>query len=168
MKKFFVLFFSLTLFLGFYGQALAQEVNSFELFWPMVAGKTIEDPLFFLKDLKENTRGFFVFSPVKKANYAVFLGVKRVLETEKLINDGKKDGAVKTLKLALAQLDKAEKNINKAKALGESFEGVRSEMGVRLNGLETLLKWLIEKDTLGLKSGLEDVILKVTQITSEF
>lgn len=171
MFKRFILVFLLLVLSGLsftknvYGQGT--EVNSFELFWPIAAGKTVEDPIFFLKNLKEKVRGFLVFSPVKKANYAVFIGTKRVLEAEKLINEGKKDSAEKTFKLASSQFDKAQKNIDATLAVGGSFGEARSEMTKRLNNLETLLKWLIEKDTLGLKSGLEEVLSKVMLATSK-
>jgi len=60
-------------------------VNSFELFWPMVAGKTMQSKVYFLKTLKEDVRGFFIFGSAQKADYDIFLGIKRMLEAEALM-----------------------------------------------------------------------------------
>lgn len=161
IKKLLVLAISLFFFCVLVASAKAQEVNSFELFWPLASGKTVEDSVFVLKRLKENLRGVLVFSPIKKADYAVFLGTKRMLEAEKLIKDGKKDSVLKTLKLASIQFDKAGKNFESAMDKGESFDTIRAGTTSRLNNLETFLKWLIEKDTLGIKSELEEVLSKI-------
>src|SRR3989338_9481511 len=77
--------------------------TTFEAFWPLTAGKTIDDPLYFLKVWKENFRGMFIFGNPKKAEYAVYLGTKRVLEAEKLLKNGKKELAHQTLVKATQQ-----------------------------------------------------------------
>ena len=60
------------------------EVNSYELFWPIVAGRVQGDSLYSLKIFKENLRGRFIFSNLKKAEYNTVLSEKRLLEFEKL------------------------------------------------------------------------------------
>lgn len=72
------------------------EVNSFEMFWPLAAGKTRADGLYFLKNLKENVRGWFIFGAAEKAEYKTLRATKRVLEAEALINDSKFDLAKET------------------------------------------------------------------------
>src|SRR3989344_8764716 len=67
----------------------SSEISSFILFWPLTAGKTEGDSFYFLKTTKEQVVGWFVFGNMKKADYAVLLGTKRILETEKLLKDGK-------------------------------------------------------------------------------
>ena len=143
------------------------EVNSFELFWPMVAGRTVEDPLFFLKRLKENLRGWLIFSPSKKADYSVFLLTKRVLEAEKLINQSRKDPAQKTLILAQGELAAGDKNLTKALENKDVSGDVRSNMVKRLNNLETFLKWFIPKSGEEYKSNLEDLLGKVQSMTGK-
>lgn len=60
------------------------NVNSYELFWPIVAGKVQGDKMYALKIFKEKLRGRLVFSNIKKAEYNIILSEKRLLEFEKL------------------------------------------------------------------------------------
>lgn len=136
------------------------EINSFELFWPVVAGKTIDDPLFLLKTLKENFRGILIFGKPQIADYAVLLATKRVVEAEKLINEGKNDFADKTLEQALIQLKKAEINLDKALAKKSSFQDEATDMVNKLTNLETFIPWLIAKSDKN-KDALTKVLLEV-------
>src|SRR3989304_3599259 len=73
------------------GVSSVKAVDSYELFWPMVAGKTTADGFVYtLKILKEDIRGYLIVGSAPRADYKVFLGVKRLLEAEKLLNDGKR------------------------------------------------------------------------------
>src|SRR3989344_5547563 len=56
----------------------ASATDSYMLFWPLTAGRTQGDSIYSLKLLKEQIRGWFIFGDVRKADYAVFLGTKRV------------------------------------------------------------------------------------------
>lgn len=125
--------------------AIVEEANSFELFWPMVAGKTSQDSLYFLKTLKEKVRGIFIFGAPQKAEYAVFISTKRVLEAEKLLTDGKEDAAVKAIDAAIAQLAKAENQVTKAKEAKASLGGVAATMSTRLANTQKLAGWLATK-----------------------
>src|SRR5688500_13173828 len=64
-------------------------VNSFDLFCPISAGKVAGDSLYFLKNLKENIRGVFIFDDFKKIEYNIVLTEKRAVEAEKLFLDKK-------------------------------------------------------------------------------
>ena len=116
--------------------------SPFELFWPLTAGKTIDDPLYFLKSIKENLRGILIFGVAQKADYAVLIGTKRVLEAEKLLNQGKRDMADKTLGLALEQFNIAEKNTDNLKEKGEKLGQAASTMQPRLDNLINFLPTL--------------------------
>jgi hypothetical protein len=121
------------------------EINSFELFWPVVAGKTMDDPLYFLKTLKETLRGMLIFGKAQKAEYAVLLSTKRVVEAERLINEGKNDLADKTLEQASVQLDKAGSDLDKASADKISFQNEATDIVNKLSNLENFIPWLISK-----------------------
>ena len=78
----------------FSGKVLAQEseivtVNSYELFWPITAGKVMGEQFYFLKSLKENIREMFIFSDLKKAEHNMTLSEKRTVESEKLFIESK-------------------------------------------------------------------------------
>lgn len=119
------------------------QINTFELFWPITAGKTIDDKFYFLKDFKEKLRGALIFGDTEKANYAILLATKRVLEADKLISENK--DFTKTLKLAEERVKEAQKlteNVrNKNQPLGQA--GV--EMNARLSNLEKFLMFRKEE-----------------------
>lgn len=96
-------------------EATSSPKTTFEAFWPLTAGRTIDDKLYFLKTWKENLRGMLIFGNPQKAEYAVYLGTKRVLEADKLLKENKKDFADQTLRKAMEQFDLARNYINGAK-----------------------------------------------------
>lgn len=64
-----------------------KEVKTFDLFWPVAAGKVPGESLYFLKSLKENIREMFIFSKYQKVDYNIVLVEKRMAEAEKLLLD---------------------------------------------------------------------------------
>lgn len=100
----------------------AKAVNSYELFWPMVAGKTTSDGFIYqLKIFKEDVRGYLIFGPTQKANYQVLRASKRLLEAEKLLLDKKDDLASITLDKAIALLSTARKGSANIKLLADDM-----------------------------------------------
>ena len=148
MKKIIISAFLTLMLIGVLSGNVAAEpsnASSFELFWPIVAGKTAGDSTYKVKILKENLRGLVIFGQVQKADYAVFLAVKRVVEAEKLTNEGKNDLADKTLKAAEAQMVKANASIDKALASGTASQNKTTEIKNRLTNLEVFLPSLALK-----------------------
>lgn len=107
-----------------YAQDEMRQVNSFDLFWPVVAGKTRGDSLYFAKKLKENLRGLFIFGAPEKADYMAFLATKRIVEAEKLMNDNKKDLADGTLDEVIADLGVSKSKVDEGLAKGVPFPEV--------------------------------------------
>lgn len=143
----------------------ADDVNSFELFWPMVAGKSRGESLYSLKLFKEKIRGWLIFRPDLKANYEVFLGTKRVLEAEKLLNEAKTDFALITLDEAKGHFDTAISALNKAR---ESDPGasVDPQALERLQNVDRLTKWLITKNEGAVHSKLETTESSLKELLS--
>lgn len=136
------------------------SVNSFELFWPIVAGKTMGDSLYFVKTFKEGLHGKLIFGSVQKADYSVFLATKRIVEAEKLILEGKPDMAEKTLTQAIKQLDKATFCVGQALTKGIPFQEQAINMVNRLSNLETFIPELMLKADKN-KEALSQVLKKV-------
>ncbi|MFH1407530.1 MAG: DUF5667 domain-containing protein [Patescibacteria group bacterium] len=137
------------------------EVSSFEIFWPIVAGRTMGDSLYFLKSLKEGLRGVLIFGQAQKADYSVFLTTKRIVEIEKLILEGKADLVEKTLVEATKQIDKATVNVTQALAKGNPFQEQAVNMGNRLSSLEIFISQLILKTDKN-KDGLSKILEKIS------
>lgn len=171
LKKIFVVLIGFFLLLTSAGSTLAQtkpsisptpvaEINSFEFFWPLAPGKTQGESLYNLKRLKENVRGWLIFSPIKKADYLVFLATKRVLETEKLAKDGKLDLAKKTMDQAASDIEKSDASLVKSIQTGEQGGPTRSSLAEKLNKLETFLKWYAD-DQPDLKTETDSLLGKI-------
>lgn len=81
-----------TLFFSIISPALATtpppKVDSFELFWPIVAGKVRGDSFYSLKLLKEKVRESLIFSSSKRADYKINISEKRLVEVEALFKKG--------------------------------------------------------------------------------
>lgn len=126
-------------------EVMIEEVNSFELFWPMVAGRTRGDSLYAVKRIKEKVRGWLIFGQAEKADYAVFLGTKRVLEVEKLLGEGKNDLANKTMEDAKEQFAKSGRILEQGVELGDLVH----TMNGRIDNLLLLSKKLNLDDLTG-------------------
>lgn len=167
---FFVGFIFLSVFIS--TPAFAQEKDStisaklksggsYELFWPLTSGRTIEDNLYFLKLWKESIGGLLIFNSGKKADYEVTLATKRVLEAEKLLKEGKEELAAKTLNNALAQLTLARGKFSKATKAGNEFQIIRENLQNQLSNLEGFIPNISQGNT---KSSGE----KIQAVVKEF
>ncbi len=133
------------------------EVNSYDMFWPITAGRTMGDSLYFLKSLKENLREFLVFSSYKKADYNITLSAKRVVEAENLFIE-KKDvnNAKKSLEAAQSKRDKALEFIKKAESEGRYIVDLKTTLKNSLEKQRALLHYLITKVDEESKKFIED------------
>lgn len=66
-----------------------QDKSSYELFYPIVAGKVPGDKWYDLKIFREKLVSFFLFNSDKKIEYHSSLSKKRLVEAEKLITVNK-------------------------------------------------------------------------------
>lgn len=119
----------------------ASTVDSYNLLWPLTAGKTENDSLYFLKLLKERISGLFIFNDTKKADYKILLGTKRVLEAEKLLKDGNTVTASKTLEKARSEYFSAFNHLKKAHSQNKlSAEEIRRDRLVYVKSIVDQLK----------------------------
>jgi len=142
------------------------SLSAFELFWPISPGKTLDESMYFLKDLKEKIRGALIFGTPQKAEYAVLLATKRVLEAEKLIERGKNDLANQTLDLAQAQFEMAKKNLEIAKNKKEPLKESGGVIYTRLQNLEKYLTYLMTKQESN-KDKLQAVLTQVQDLLAK-
>lgn len=146
----------------------SSEVNSFEIFWPITAGRTMGDSLYFLKSLKESFRELLMFSSFKKADYNITLSVKRLVEAEKLLIENKdNDNGKKSLEAAQAKREKALDFIKKAEAEGRYVVDLKTTLKNSLEKQRALLQSLIAKVDESGKSILEDNVSVLNKILAE-
>src|SRR5258708_773505 len=177
-KRLLALFSSLVLLFAFSSSVFAKVVvikpsptpvpvpvvNSFELFWPMSAGKTMQSKIYFLKTLKEEVRGFFIFGSAQKADYRVFLGIKRMLEAEALMKGNVSDLANKTLDSALSDFDKASTQLTSAKNSGDVDQATKDEINSRVSNLKKFVNSLMVQYP-DYKTKLQSILDKLNSIT---
>lgn len=139
-------------------------VSSFDLFWPIVAGRTKGDPLYFLKSFKESLRELLIFSNFKKADYNITLSVKRTVEAEKLLLEDSLDNAQATLKAAQSKRDRSYELINKAGADGDKVEDITNTLKNSLEKQEQLLISVKSKVTDGAKTIIDENINQINAL----
>ena len=185
MKKIFSLFLGVALLLGVFSPALAQdmesspsadvqgtseeveEIKSVELFWPVVAGKTMGDPLYFLKSAKEKVRGWFISGKAKKADYEMLLATKRVVEAEKLLMDGKEDLAIKTLNKAEASVEKSRNYWTDVENKGDKPD-IMINIKNQLSNIEVFLNYFESKNEGSVKEKINGLNKKVVDFIISF
>ena len=135
----------------------SSEISSYILFWPLTAGKTEGDSLYFLKMAKEQITGWFIFGNMKKADYALYLGSKRVLEAEKLLKAGKNDLALKTLEKAMSRFSSSYKNVKKESAKKQiSKDEIRRDRLIHIKTLIDFLKTTSSEETRPVLESVKD------------
>lgn len=135
------------------------EVNSYELFWPVVAGKVAGDKFYILKTFKEKMRGALIFGNTKKAEYYLLLSEKRLVEFEKLavINKDLANSS-KTLKEVKSNQKKVISYLKKAKEQGLNTSETAGSVLKSFNNQVLLLESLATKVDSSQKTSIEDDI----------
>lgn len=144
-----------------------QTLSSYELFWPVVAGRTRSSRLYMVKRLKEQVRGLLIFGHAQKVDYRISLATKRLLETEQLANEGKVD-------LAMATLEDADKELVKATSIWANIsdrstvsQDMINELNNKLANLQTFIPQLEEKSSEELNTSLESTLNLVVSLASQ-
>lgn len=118
-------------------------VNSYELFWPITAGRVMGESLYFLKSFKEDLRELLIFSELKKADYNITLSEKRTVEAEKLFI-ARKDysNAKNSLDVAQLKREKALELIQRVEKKGRDVENSKNRMTRSLENQRALLHYI--------------------------
>jgi hypothetical protein len=87
-----------------------------------------DNPLYFLKALRDNILNLFITDPVKKANYDLLMADKRVGAASALIDKGKVDLAITTLSKSGNYFYLAIQQAARAKKQGEKTNEILSKL----------------------------------------
>lgn len=119
-------------------------VDSFDIFWPVVAGKVSGESLYELKLFKETLRETLIFSDYRKADFNITLSVKRAVEAEKLyLKDKKYDQARKTLLKAEEKRQRVYDLIMKASQKGDNVTDLKNTLKSSLEKQTELMKYIL-------------------------
>lgn len=129
-------------------------VDSYDLFWPISAGRVMGDPLYFLKSLKESLRELLVFGDYKKAEYNITLAEKRLLESEYLFKVKKdfENTGVSVIQ-AKSKMEKAVLYVGKSKDSSD-ISALQRKLSLSADKQRRLLNYLI---TLGDKEQTKEM-----------
>lgn len=140
--------------------AFAQDkaFNSYEAFWPMVAGRTRGESLYSLKLFKEQLRGYLIFGTLQKADYQVLLSTKRLLEAEKIIGASDKGFVTQTLTDAKTHLQSA---VDLYKKVTDKSASTEQD---HIKNLKLLVAKLLTSATGDVKTSLDQVSKLLEQL----
>ncbi|MBI4039337.1 hypothetical protein HY388_00735 [Candidatus Daviesbacteria bacterium] len=124
------------------------KINSYELFYPIVAGITEGDFWYNLKLLREAIAEKLTFGDIKKADYHLILSKKRLVEAEKLLlvkkdlANAKKtlEKSTRELKTALSLAQTAQEKGKKVKDLYQAISSEASKEVLFLASLKAQLQ----------------------------
>lgn len=155
IKYFLGFFLVISFFLA--KETLAVNQDSFTLFYPIVAGKTQGDSLYFLKTFRDQLTEVFTFGNAKKSEVNLMLATKRFLEAEKLLKNNQNTFADKTL---LSFTNKLTAAYNYAK--NEQDDDISTELLIKLK--DQIAKFQIILDQNNNNTLLKETITQVTEI----
>lgn len=123
---------------------IGAKVNSYELFFPITAGKVMGESWYFLKSFKEGLRELLIFSDLKKTDYSITMSEKRLAEAEKLYLD-KKDfvNGKKSLAASQKRREQALGFINKISKENSELANLKNRLISSLEKQRALLQYII-------------------------
>ena len=124
MKRLLIIILVFILFFAGFQKTSAQDASSsgkiiqiqYELPYP---GILPDNPLYFLKAIRDNVLGFFITDPLKKADYSLLMADKRLQSAKALLDKGNNDLAITTLSKSGNYFHQAIQNVANAKRRGE-------------------------------------------------
>lgn len=144
-----------------------ETVDVYALFWPIVPGKTVNDSMFWLKQLKESFGGMFSFGNINKSENEISISEKRLVEANKLFEDKDYPNAVKTLDMNKKNRDSALDFLKKAKDEKRDVDELKSRLVSSLENQQTVLIFLQTKLPEDQKTKLGEIVKDLTLQISE-
>ncbi len=146
----------------------SSTVDSYDLFWPVFAGKTMDESMYPLKLVKESIGEFFAFGDLNKTKYNTTLSEKRLLEAEKLIKNKSYKNLKATLDSSQEKRQKALSFFQKAKDNNRHLDQLKETMANSLNNQLKLLFALKLQVSSDNQSLLDSSINQVKDFLSKF
>lgn len=133
MKKLFLISIIFALFFLSTGKISAQVSSSsatpihveYNLPYP---GLLPDNPLYYLKAIRDNLLKFFISNPLKKAEFDLLQANKRLVAAQFLLNKNKTDLSITTLSKSGNYFDDAISSIGKAKKQGMQIDSLLTEL----------------------------------------
>lgn len=135
---------------------VATFVDSYKLFWPIIAGKVMGDPMYKFKSMKESVRETLIFGSYQKTEYNITLSEKRLVESEYLLKNKKdSENAKKSLAAAKEKSNKALDLLTKSKTKS-NFGVLKVKFKMSVDKQITLVDYLVSQASSDEKPVLEE------------
>lgn len=144
-------------------QTSQPKIDSFELFWPIVAGKVRGDSMYSLKLFKEKIRESLIFSSSKKAEYKITISEKRLVELETLYKNKDYINGAKSITDLKKAWEHVVSLINESSTNGLDVSSLKAKFVASLDKQSLVLKAL----SLGLKDDLKLEIENLLELAKE-
>lgn len=143
------------------------SMTTYELFWPIVAGKVPGDRLYSLKIWRDKFIGLLIFSNLKKSEYLKNLANKRLVETEKLLEIGRESYFPETIEKSRNHLEEGLILLFEAPETEPRF-WLRSEYAKDLKKHLIVLERMRERVGESQRGVFEESIEKINEWISEY
>jgi len=149
MKRALLIF--LLLFLLGFNKTFAQTISSssaglpevnYELPYP---GILPNNPLYFLKAVRDNLVGFFIMDPLKKSEYDLLQADKRLASAKALLDLGNVDLSITTLSKSGNYFDQAISKAEQAKSQGENTNDIFGKLILSSQKQQLVIQQMIGK-----------------------
>jgi len=125
-----------------------------------------DNPLYFLKALRDNVVAIFITDPLKKADYNLLMSDKRLGGAEALFNKGKNDLAITTLGKSGNYFHQAIQKIADAKKQGEDADAAISKLVNASQKHQQVISQMIQKSKGETKKNLKGLLNRMKEFQS--
>lgn len=108
-----------------------------------------DNPLYFLKAIRDKAVSFLINDPLKKAEFDLLTSDKRIYAAQMLVNKGKDDLAISTLSKSNNYFDGALSSSREAKKMGKNVDSFAQNLRLAANGHKKVIADM--EDRLGKK-----------------
>lgn len=143
------------------------SMTTYELFWPITAGKVPGDKFYNLKVWRDKLMGYLFFNPVKKSEYLKQLANKRLLEAEKLVELDRQQFLQETLEKSIKYMKDGLEILSSAEQTSESA-WLEDEYAKDLKKHLIVLGRMEEKAKESQKSIIEDNIKNIDKLIGKY
>lgn len=142
------------------------SMTTYEMFWPVVAGKVPGDRFYQLKVWRDKVVGYLFFSKLKKSEYLKRLANKRLVEAEKLLEFQRESYFSTTIKESKEYLEKGVDLLFQS-PVSESQLWLKSEYAKDLQKHLIVLERMKDEAGKGMKGIIEESIEAVKKLIEE-
>jgi len=143
------------------------QMNTYELFWPLVAGKVPGDRFYKFKAWRDQLMGKLIFSSFKKAEYFKLQANKRLIEAEKLLEIDRQSFLPTTVDQSAALLEQGAALAFAGEASDQKL-WLQEEFAKDIRRHQVILERMKEKISEAPKEAVEKALQKINELIERY